>query len=105
MPNTNIPADGHGRHAVVWPPAALAARLSAEEALDALSRRAWGVSVEARRTLASILARVDEHQLPPEAAADELRLLVEQLTLHRHAEEAIRRQVRSSSSPGRLRFG
>jgi hypothetical protein len=82
------------RHPAVWPPAAMAARLSAEEALDALPHRAWGISAEARRTLSSIIAGVDHHLLAPEVAAELLRDLTGRLVLHRHAEDAIRDRER-----------
>ena len=78
------------RPPTVWPPSAMAARLSAEEALDALPHRAWGISAEARRTLASIIAGVDQNGLAPEVAAELLRDLTGRLVLHRQAEDAIR---------------
>ena len=72
----------------VWPPSALHARLSVEQALSDLPRRRTGISAEAEATLAAIVADVEQRTLEPEAAADQLRELTARLLLYIHTRNA-----------------
>lgn len=74
----------------VWPPAALHARLAAEQALSELPRPATGISAEARATLARIVADVGQCTLTPDSAADQLRQLTARLLLHGRARNTMR---------------
>ena len=73
----------------VWSPPTMNARLSTQQALDAIPRRTWGISAEARVMLARIVADVDRRALTQPDATDQLRELTRCLLLHRQAEDAI----------------
>jgi hypothetical protein len=76
------------RTPVAWSPPALNARLDAERALHALSRRRREISVDARRAIHRIVDRVERRQLTLRAATDQLRSLTARLHQHRRLDEA-----------------
>lgn len=83
-----------------WTPAAMKARLSAQESLRSIPRRQWGVSAEARAQFDSLVARVDRGKLAPEMAADHFRSLTVRLVRHRKAVALIRNSTRCDTPLG-----
>ena len=77
--------------ACVWTPTTLKMRLAAQDAIDALPRRPWGISTAARSTLARIVAQVEQRILAQEVAAEQLRELTIRLNLHQRSQQAMRR--------------
>jgi hypothetical protein len=74
----------------VWTPTTLKMRLAAQDAVDALPRRPWGIFTAARLTLARIVAQVEQRVLAQEVAAEQLRELTIRLDLHQRSHHATR---------------